>query len=351
MMINVPPAYHGAFDFAELERLGLHPDDVLDFSVNSNPYGPSPQVVAALESVPLDRYPDRESLALRRALSDRLGIPVDAMVVGNGTAELLWLAAFATLRAGDTVLILGPTFGEYERVAALMQARVVWWRAESPDFAIDPAAIAAHLRQVKPRVMFLCNPNNPTGQIIPAAVIAAWADSNPDTLLMVDEAYLSFAPACESAVGLRRDNILVIRSMTKDYALAGLRLGYAVGADATLIESIGRVRPAWNVNGLAQAAGVAALGDESYYARCLADLRQAKVAFVAALESVGYRLSASAVHYFLVDVGDAAAFRGDLLKHGLMVRDCASFRLPQFVRIATRRPDQNQRLLAALQQR
>ena len=114
---NLSPAHHGAFDYSELEQLGLNPDDVLDFSVNSNPYGPSPAVRQALASVPLERYPDCECLALRRALSEHWDVPVEQVLVGNGSAELLWLAAIAYLRPNDTVMVLSPTFGEYERVA------------------------------------------------------------------------------------------------------------------------------------------------------------------------------------------------------------------------------------------
>jgi len=125
-----PPAHHGAVDFAELEKLGLDPGKVVDFSVNSNPYGPSPLVRQALAEVPLERYPDRESLALRRALAEFLDIAPAQILVGNGTAELLWLVSFAFLRRGDRVLVIGPTFGEYSRTAALMGAVAENWLAQ-----------------------------------------------------------------------------------------------------------------------------------------------------------------------------------------------------------------------------
>jgi histidinol-phosphate aminotransferase len=346
-----PLAYHGALDFAELEALNLDPDAVLDFSVNSNPYGPAPGVAEALAAVPLDRYPDREVLALRRALADHLDISPDNIVVANGTSELLWLVAFAYLQPCDWSLIIGPTFGEYSRTASLMGARLQMWRA-APDknFTVSSEAVQRQLFHLKPQMMFVCNPNNPTGQHLPLDLIATWAARYPDTLFVVDEAYLAFGNALPSALRLGRDNILVLRSMTKDYALAGLRLGYAASHNAEIISTLARIRPAWNVNALAQAAGLAALQDQLYLQRSLDALRQAKEQLVEDLETLGLKPIPSTTHFFLMKVGDGTAFRLNLLKQGILVRDCTSFGLPAYVRIAARKPEENQRLLTAVEQ-
>jgi L-threonine-O-3-phosphate decarboxylase len=328
--------------------LGLDPEEVLDFSVNSNPYGPSPTVWQSLARVPLARYPDREALALRRALADHLGVPPAQIVVGNGTAELLWLVSLAFLRPGDQVLVIGPTFGEYARVAALLGAQVERWTAQpGQGFAVEPEEVAQSLRRVQPRLAFLGNPNNPTGTVIPTEAIAAWAQAQPQTLFVVDEAYLAFAPDLRSALTTRADNVLVLRSMTKDYALAGLRLGYAAGREG-VIAALARVRPPWNVNALAQAAGVAALADTEHLQQSLGELARTKEALVAGLTELGLAPLPSAVHFFLVHVGDGAASRRALLHRKVLVRDCASFGLPAYVRIATRRPEENARLLAAI---
>lgn len=349
-VLATPAAYHGAFDYAELEALGLDPAAVLDFSVNSNPYGPSPAVRRALAGVPLDRYPDREALALRRALAERLGVSAGQIVVGNGTAELLWLAALAFLRPRDRALIIGPTFGEYRRVAALAGARLETWLARPEQaFAVQPGEIERRLRQLRPRLVFLCNPNNPTGVALPVETITAWAAAYPATLFVVDEAYLAFAAGLRSALTTGARNVLVLRSMTKDYALAGLRLGYAAGP-ARLIEALARVRPAWNVNALALAAGVAALADETHRRRSLAALARASAGLADGLRALGLPPMPSAVHFFLVHAGDGAALRRALLARGILVRDCASFGLPAYVRISTRRPPDNARLLAALRE-
>jgi histidinol-phosphate/aromatic aminotransferase/cobyric acid decarboxylase-like protein len=326
-----PLAHHGALDCAELERLGLDPEEVVDFSVNSNPYGPSPAVREALTSVPLHRYPDREALALRHALADRLDVPPDRILAGNGVAELLWLVALAFVRPGDRVLVVGPTFGEYSRVAALMGARVETWTARpEQDFAVELDEVAQSLRRVQPQVAFLCNPNNPTGATISLEAIAGWAQAHPRTLFAVDEAYLTFA------AGLRS-------------ALADLRLGYAVG-HREVINVLAQARPPWSVNAMAQAAGVAALADEEHLRWSMGELARAKEALVAGLRGLGLRPLPSAVQFFLIRVGDGAAFRRALLRWKVQVRDCASFGLPSYVRIATRRPEENALLLEAIRE-
>ncbi len=348
-ILETPPAYHGALDFAELEQLGLNPDDIVDFSVNSNPFGPSPRVRQAIAAVPPDRYPDREALALRRALAGRLHLPPDHLVTGNGAAELLWLAAFAFLRPGDPVLILAPTFGEYHRVSSLVGADIHTVRARpEDDFAFNPRLVQSALARLRPRLVFLCNPNNPTGRLLPPDTIAAWVQASPHTLFVVDEAYLAFAASASSVLSLKADNVLVIRSMTKDYALAGLRLAYAASTNPSLVAAVDRVRPAWNVSAVAQAAGLAALADEAYLRRCLVDLQTAAQALKSGLSALGLPVFPSDVHFFLVRVGSAPAFRQALLRQNLLVRDATSFGLPQFVRIAARRPQDNRRLLDAV---
>ncbi|MBX3015066.1 MAG: histidinol-phosphate aminotransferase family protein [Caldilineaceae bacterium] len=345
----IPAAVHGALDYAELQRHQLAPDAVIDFSENSNPFGPAPGVRAALAALDPARYPDRESLALRHLLAAQTGADLAEIIVGNGAAELLWLVAFAFLAQGDRVLILGPTFGEYARMAQLMGAEVVQWRAMATDFAVDPTAVAQQIETVQPKVLFLCNPNNPTGTVIDPAIIAAWANPAPQTLFVVDEAYLAFVPGLRSMAAWQLPNVLVVRSLTKEYALAGLRLGYAVGPTA-LVAALAQARVPWSVNAAAQAAGLAALADQQHLQETLAALQCAKAEFVSNLQRLGLSPLPSQTHYFLLNVGDGAAFRQHLLPYGLLVRDCASFGLPAYVRIATHKPLENQALLSHITQ-
>ena len=274
----------------------------------------------------------------------------DRVLPGNGASELIWLAALAFVRPGDRVLVLGPTFCEYARAAGLMGAQVTTCRArEVTGFVPEPAEVGRRLETLRPSCVFLCNPNNPTGAVLAPEVIAAWARRRPRTLFVVDEAYLPFAVGLDSVLTFGEENILVLRSLTKDFGLAGLRLGCAIGPDG-LIAALRRTQPPWSVNALAQAAGVAALRDPSHRRTSLQRLAQGKQELAESLSRLGMTPVPSAVHFFLLRVGEGAAFRQALLRRGVLVRDCASFGLPAHVRIAARRPDENERLLAAIRE-
>lgn len=340
---------HGALDFSELEAHHLAPESVIDFSVNNNPYGPSPRVREVLHAVAIERYPDRDALALRRHLAQHLDVSIDQLIMANGSMELLWFVALAYLRPGDAVLILQPTFGEYERVVQFMAAQHhVYTTRPETHFAVDEASLLATLQHLQPRLMFICNPNNPTGTYLPVNCLVDWATRHPDTLFVVDEAYLPFvAGPSSSMISHISHNMLVLHSMTKAHALAGLRLGYAVGT-AEVIAALDKVRPTWNVNAVAQAAGIVALDDVSHLTQTLTRVSADKAALVAGLEAMGLSPLPSVTHFFLCQVGQASVLRQSLLKRGILVRDCASFGLPDYIRIASRRPSDNAQLIRAL---
>jgi threonine-phosphate decarboxylase len=341
---------HGTPDLAELKRLGIDPNAVLDFSANINPYGPPGAVRTAIEGMSPGRYPDRECLVLRLALGESLGISPRYILPGNGASELIWLAALAFVRAGDHVVVIGPTYGEYARAAQLMGARIATYQSpEDAGFVPIAAAVQDLIDDRRPRVVFVCNPNNPTGTLLDPGLVVAWARRRPRTLFVVDEAYLPFASAGGALLGEAADNVLVLRSMTKDFGLAGLRLGYAFGPEH-LLEPLRRAQPPWSVNAFAQAAGIAALRDAAHRQDSLERLYHAKAALVSGLAALGLTVLPSAVCFFLVRTGDGAAFREKLLRYGMLVRDCASFGLPAYSRIAVRRPEENSRLLSVIQE-
>jgi histidinol-phosphate aminotransferase len=355
---RLTPAIHGGPDYAELAALGLSPDEVIDFSANANPYGPSPQVRAALARVPLDRYPDAQAIALRERLAQVHGLTPDHIIVGNGTAELIWLLGMAYLQRGDPVVIIGPTFGEYRAAAGLMGAEVIEYRAPAADFRPDVAAIETLIERQQPRLTFLCNPNNPTGVYLTREAVEALAAACGEGLLVVDEAYRAFVAGpwpSEPLVGRGPDlspvagNVLLLRSMTKDHALAGLRLGYAL-ASPEVVTTLKKVQPSWSVNAAAQAAGLAALSDTDYLRETLPQIAEAKAYLMEELTRLGLQVVPSAANFLLVEVGDGRALRRKLLSHGLMVRDCASFGLPEYVRIAARRMGECRRLVETLHQ-
>ena len=196
--------------------------------------------------------------------------------------------------------------------------------------------------------MFLCNPNNPTGRLLREAELATLYDAAPQALWIVDEAYADFADEPFTSVPwIDRGNWLVLRSMTKDFALGGLRMGYVVGAPER-ITPLQLAQPPWNVNAFAQAAGLACLDELDWRRTSLARLRQDCADLMAGLTDAGYAPQPSPLNFFLTPVVDPEAIRRELLEQRLVVRDCTSFGLPDYIRIAAQQPAQNQQLIAAM---
>ncbi len=347
-VLRTPYATHGAPAEDALRAWGLHPAQVLDFSANLNPYGPPPVVQRAARGARLHRYPAPQAEPLRRALARVHGVHPAQVVVGNGSAELIAAVAWAYLRADDTVVVLTPAFGEYARVSRLAGARVVAVRASVAEgFRHDPHRVAAVLQRTRPRLVWLTHPNNPTGQPVDLPGLAAWAEAHPATLFVVDEAYGPVSPGVPSAWHLGRPNVLVLHSWTKDYALAGLRLGYALAA-SDVAEALRRVLPPWNVSRPALAAGLAVLTPAArrYRDATVRAWLRHKAALVAAWRVWGEHPVPGVTPFFLLPVGQATACWQRLLRYGVVVRDATSFGLPGFVRISPRRPRANARLLA-----
>jgi histidinol-phosphate aminotransferase len=350
----LPRVVHGAVKDSELRLLakaGVRPDEVVDFSVNSNPLGPSPRVREALAGIDVARYPDDDASDLRAALAQRFGVSPEQVLVANGSAELIWLVCLAYVRPGDTVAIFGPTFGEYERAARLAGGRVITFSAPREDaFRIAVPQALAWLRTANARIAFICNPNNPTGTYLEPAVIAALVDANPETLFIIDEAYAAFLRPEAGLDALlheiNRGNVLLMRSMTKDYAIAGLRLGYALAA-AEVIDALARAKPPWSVSRPALSAGLASLDDEAHLRRSQLSAAEAVTFLQAELRRLGVTVHETRTNFLLAEVGDAARMRSALLREGLVVRDCTSFGLPTCIRIAARPLDECRRLVSA----
>jgi len=340
---KIAPVSHGGFH-------SEHRADWLDFSSNVNPYGPSPRIWEAMRDAPIGRHPDPRATPLRGALAQIENVSANRLLVGNGSIELIYHVAVAYLRAGDRVLVVAPTFGEYAAASAMMGASVVFYRTRpEDDFALDVDALLAEARACQPRLIFLCNPNNPTGKYLPRQAIEQIVRACPDALIVLDQAFIRFvAQTWDSRSLLDFDNLLILRSLTKDYALTGLRVGYAVASPA-VIEAIEKVQPPWSVNTLAQVAALAALRDDKHLCDSLTALARAKNDLVNALTQLGMAVVPSATHFFLMQAPSASELARQLRERKIIVRDCASFELPAFVRIAARQPAENARLIGALQ--
>lgn len=341
---------HGALDHAELAALGIAPEQVIDFSSNLNPFGPPLAVRAALATLDPAPYPDRSCLRLRTVLAERHGCAPEQMLAGNGANELIHLIAWALGEPGAIALVITPTYGEYEHASRLAQMQVVEVRAlASDDFRLDDQALIDAVRRIRPRLTWLCAPNNPTGASLPPSVISDLAAAS-DGFLIVDRAYYSFLRDLrdlrDPLDATAAPNLIRLYSLTKSYALAGLRLGYLV-AQPEIVARIGRFQPVWSVNSAAQAAGLAALADAAFLPTTLPRLWGASDDLFDGLRRLGLHVWRAALPFMLVRCGNGATVRARLLQRGCVVRDCASFGLPEWVRVAPRRPSENARLIAA----
>ena len=348
---NVKTGYHGGIKYAELRAMGISPEAVLDFSVCTNPFMPPPQLKEMLNTTPIERYPDSEATEFRQRLSEKLGVSSDNILVGSGTTELIRLVALAYFRQGDSVLILEPTYGEYEVACQITGAEPVrQWGREEDNFAPKIAETVNLVKQYQPRAIFICNPNNPNGKYFAKQDIEAVLAAGRNTLLILDEAYISFVNDRWASIDLiSQSNLIILRSMTKDYSLAGLRLGYAI-ADKAIINNLHRVCPPWNVNIIAQQAGIICLESEAYLEQSKAKIKESKKFLVDELRRLGFPILPSDANFFLMKAGGAQKFRSALLKYGILVRDCTSFGLPEYIRLASRTMPECQKLIATIRE-
>jgi histidinol-phosphate/aromatic aminotransferase/cobyric acid decarboxylase-like protein len=337
---------HGGLDVAELAALAIDPAIVLDVSTSVSPYGTAPEVERAIRSAPLDAYPDPSSVAARTALAEGCGTSVERIVLGNGATELLWTTARVRLGSGETLLSCEPSFSELRAAAAQAGARVVEWRAdERSGFALDLPAIARAARDAGARVVGLCVPTSPVGQVVPADELARLADAIAPATLVLDQSFLALSTRCADRVVKMPDNALCVRSLTKEHAIPGVRIGYLI-AEPALAARIAAARPSWTVGSMAQAAVIAAVAADDFVARTRARLLDAAATLAGELRTAGYEVLPSQTPYFVVRVGDAAGFRRALLReHRVLVRDCTSFGMPAWVRLAGRDGDAARRIV------
>lgn len=351
---------HGGRVFAVARQLGVSPEDILDFSASINPLGIPATVRDAVQNalVQAVHYPDSEATALRQALALHHGQAPEQFCVGNGSTELIYLLPRLLEGGRKRALLIAPTFSEYGY--ALQQAG---WEvaqlvlSDDDGFVLPLAALAERLSSGYD-LLFFCNPGNPTGRLYLRDEVAAVADlcREEGTFLVVDEAFMDFCED-ESAKHLvaAGDAGVVLRSMTKFWALPGLRLGYAM-ASAAVTARLAAIRPPWSVNHLAQAAGLAALADHDYQRRTLAGTGSARTAMaerLAALPDV--RVFPAAANYLLVKLSGyltASVLQERLLGQRMLIRDCSSFQGlgERFVRLAVRGVRENDLLLAAMEQ-
>jgi histidinol-phosphate/aromatic aminotransferase/cobyric acid decarboxylase-like protein len=337
---------HGGLDEQELRALGISAGDVIDFSVNLNPYGPCQPLLDALRAAPLDVYPDPLARRAREAWASVLETSFERIAVGHGAADLFWATARALLRPGARVVIAEPTFSEFRVAAAALGARIdPHWAREEQGFRHDLTALAARAQGAA--ALYLCSPNNPTGVHVPVDEVAALARALPTTWLVLDQSFLALSEHAHEAQAALPDNVVCVRSLTKDFALAGLRIGLLVAA-RHVVGAIEAMRPTWSTSAPAQAAIAAAAREHGFVRASYERLRQDRVQLAQLLREQGLPPLPSSSVFQLLRVGQAAHFRARLLPLGIALRDCSSFGLPHHVRIAVRPARELALLRAAL---
>jgi histidinol-phosphate/aromatic aminotransferase/cobyric acid decarboxylase-like protein len=346
---------HGGLDPLELERLGIDAAGVLDLSVNVNPRGPHPAVLRAIVAAAVASYPDRTSSRARHAIGSALDCDPARVLLGHGSVELLW-AVVSELRrhgGGKPLLIVGPTFGEPESAARAYDLPCTRLDMREADgFAIDAERIDLELSASAACAVYLCQPNNPTGRSLRSSELQALIARHPRVQFILDQAFLSLSTEhAQAKLRLERyPNVVSVRSLTKDHALAGLRIGYAL-ASPDWIARIEAQRPPWMVSTPAQAAAIAAMQQPEHVRDAREFLIAARQQLSAAVVALGFNVVPSDAHYFLFHVSDADAVRERLLRrHRLLVRSCRSFGLPQYLRVAAGDPIASERLLRGLEE-
>lgn len=353
------PCIHGGEVWEVMNKTGLRREDVYDFSSNINPLGPSQEALEAIKSnlgqIPF--YPDSDSTALREAIARRFGgISKENVVVGNGSTELIHLFAEVFMERGDVALIPAPTFGEYENAVRKVGNKPKHIKL-SRDFQVEPDSFTREMRGAK--VVFLCNPNNPTSILMPRRNLMEIIEKalEAGVLFFLDEDFIEFVDEEKqfSLVGEIENypNLFVLRSFTKFFGLTGLRVGYGIASEET-IKMLSMAKMPWNVNCLAQVAAIAALADEEHSKKTQELIRNEKTFMARELRQIKvFRVLPADANFFLVDIKQsgfaAAQLKEKMLKYGVLIRDCSSFRGlgKYYVRLAVKTRRENERLLEA----
>jgi len=335
----------------ELEReLGIKGS--IKLASNENPLGPSPLAVEAILNrlSTLHRYPDGSGFYLKAALSRKLGLPMDQIVLGNGSNEIIELAVRTFLSPGGHAVQPSPTFLVYEKIVKGAGGEMT--SVPLLDYGIDLEAVSAAIR-ADTKIVFINNPNNPTGAALQAEALSDFLEQIPkDLVVVLDEAYIEFASDSGVANGLQLLNahplLIVLRTFSKLYGLAGLRIGYGFSSKR-VVDYLNRVRQPFNANTLALAAAEAALGDTSFVEKTLKLVREGLLYLYDQLSRLGLEFVPTQTNFFLIKVPLGGRTTYDrMLREGVIVRAMDSYGLPGFIRINVGLPEENERFLKAL---
>jgi histidinol-phosphate aminotransferase len=346
------PVYQPGRPIEEVAReLGLDPATVIKLASNENPLGPSRLAKAAMKKAldQLHLYPDGSAFYLKEKLAARLQVTTANLVLGNGSNEVIELLGHALLSAESEVVVSQYCFAVYPIVTALFGARLVTVPARNYSHDLDAMLAAITPRT---RIVFLANPNNPTGTVVPRADLERFVAAVPENVVIaMDEAYIEFladAPdfLAEIRAG-RKPNLILMRTFSKIYGLAGVRLGYGI-AHPEFIAELEKIRQPFHINAIAQAAAIAALEDTAHAAKTKKNNERGLKLYARTFKKLGLEFVRSAGNFILVRVGEGQKVFAELQKLGVIVRPMGGYQLGEWIRISVGTPKENQRCLEAL---
>lgn len=337
----------------EVEReLGLK--NVIKLASNENPLGPSPAAIEAMQKTlsNMHIYPDGNCYYLREALAEKISVRPEQLIFGNGSDEILSFLTMAYLNPGDEAVMVDPSFSEYDFAVRIMGGIPKRVKLEGADFYYNIDNILKNIND-KTRMVFICSPNNPTGSIINSSDLDRLVRSIPEKVLIVlDQAYIEYVDDPEHSSGLNYIEegfpVVVLRTFSKIYGLAGLRIGYGV-APVEIISDINRVREPFNVSAIAQAAALAALKDEKQVERSRAMVFSARRQIAGGLAELGLKPVPDQANFCFVDIGvDSKEAFSALMQKGVIVRTGDIFGFPTYIRVTYSTPEENKRFITAL---
>ena len=346
------PTYQPGRPIEEVAReLGLPAESIIKVASNENPFGPSPLAQAALQKAiaGVNLYPDGNAFYLKQKLAAKLGVETANLVLGNGSNEIIEFVSHALLAPGTDIVVSQYCFAIYPIVAKMFGAdvRVVPAKNHGHDL---PAMLKAITN--KTRIVFVANPNNPTGTLVPREELIDFVNRVPDDVLLVlDEAYIEFLDDPVDLIPLvrlgARKNLILMRTFSKIYGLAGLRIGYGI-APAELASALEKIRQPFNVNLLSQTAALAALDDDAHVRKTRQNNFTGLEFFMKAFRELKLEYVPSYANFILVRVGDGQKVFNVMQKLGVITRPMGGYQLPEWIRISIGTPEENRRTLESL---
>ena len=331
-------------------ELGLKPSDIIKLASNENPLGPSPKAIEAMSAALLNAniYPDGGGYYLREAIARKYGLERANVILGNGSSEVIEFAGHAFLKPGDEIVTARHAFVIYKVMAQLFGAETT--EVDDPEYTHDLDAMADAVGP-RTKLLFVANPNNPTGTMVSQAAVDRFVDRVPPNVVIVfDEAYQEFLDEPTDTLKFVREgrpNVLVVRTFSKIQGLASLRIGYGMGSPE-LIEVLQKTREPFNTNGIAQAGALAGLLDDEHQQATRELTRQGRDFIQQRFQAMGLEFIPSCTNFILVKVGNGKTVFQTMLKKGVIVRDMHAYGLPEWIRVTIGTMEQNERFLGEL---